>query len=137
MAVLSIAAALSAGKGVFDRAAILRQAHAAARARMAPSRTCRVGDRRNEQGAGYVPKHSYRVAFADALRWAWRDAKIIADEEAWQAAQPPLPADVADRIRELRDDAWHEPITGAGNARYSAILAQARDLEEAARAALS
>ncbi len=105
----------------FDRATIFRDAHSQAR------RLLTYGCFRG----------TYRQALAAGLRLAWQGAKAAREEAEWQAAQPQIPADVVERIAEMRADAWFEPITSAGNARYSAILAQARDIEDAARAALS
>ena len=120
---------------LFDRSVILRTAHANARKRMAPSDTFRNEDRRNAEAGGYAPKFGYREAFRRALKWAWRDAKVIAEDQAWEAAQPKLPQDVVDRVSAMRSDAWFEPITRSGNQRYREILAEASEIEEAARAA--
>ena len=119
MAVSSTAAAASGGKSAFDRASILRDAHQQARKLL--THGCFRG--------------TYRQALSAGLRMAWEDAKAEREEAEWQASQLPIPADVAHRAREMREAAWFEPITSAGNARYSAMLDQARDLEDAAREA--
>ncbi len=115
---------------MYDRAAILRTAHASARKRMAPSFNFRHGDRWNNEAGGYVPHGlTYREAFAAALRWAWRDAKIIAEEQAWAATQPAIPDEVAEHVAAIRAAAWFEPINGTGNERYRALHAQADAIE--------
>ena len=119
MAVLSIAAAASGGKSAYDRASILRDAHAQARRLLTYGCFC----------------GTYRQALAAGLTLAWQAAKAEREEAEWLATQPPIPADVADRIRELRDEAWASPITARGNNLHAALIASARDLEEAARAA--
>ena len=106
---------------LFNRSAILADAHSQAR------RLLTYGCFRG----------TYRQALAAGLRFAWQGAKAAREKAEWQAMQPQIPADVAERIAEMRADAWFEPITSVGNTRYSAILAQARDIEDAARAALS
>ena len=121
---------------VFDRAEILRSAHRMTRERMTPSSSWRHGDRYDPEVCGWVPKFTYRKCFAGALRAAWRDAKYAAEEAAYEASLPPIPADIADRIRELQAEAWAERIDGPGNARHAALLAQARDLGDAARGLL-
>ena len=117
----------------FDRAEILRSAHRAARERMTPSSSWRHGDRYDPEVIGWVPKFTYRECFAGALRSAWRDAKYAAEEAAYEASLPPIPADIAERIRELQAEAWAAPITMRGNDVHAALLAQARDLADAAR----
>lgn len=116
-----------------DRAEILRSAHRAARARTAPSSSSRYGDRYDPETRGWVPKASYREIFASCLRSAWANAKFAAEEAAYEASLPPIPTDIAERIRELRAEAEFEPITMRGNDRYSALLTKARTLEEDAR----
>ena len=114
---------------IVDRAEILRSA----RERMTPSSSWRHGDRYDPEVVGWVPKFSYRECFANALRSAWRDAKVAAEEAAYEASLPPILDDVADRIRELQAEAWAAPITMRGNYVHTALLAQARDLADAAR----
>ena len=103
---------------LFNRATILRNAHAQARRLLTYG--CYTG--------------TYRQALAAGLILAWQGAKAEREEAEWQASQPPIPADVANRIRELRDEAWAAPITARGNELHAALLASARDLVDTARA---
>ena len=104
----------------FNRSAILRDAHNQARKLL----TCGCF------------RGTYRQALSAGLRLAWYAAKEALAEAEWQASLPRIPVDVAERVAAMREAAWYEPINRTGNERYSAILAQARDLEDAARAAL-
>ena len=119
MAADVIAAATSGGKrvSVFDRAAIFRSAHEHAK--------------REIRWAGF--KGTYRQAFAISLRAVYYAEKQAAEEAAYQASLPPIPADIAERADRLRDAAWGQRITSTGNEAFSAFMAQARHLENAAR----
>ena len=102
----------------FNLSTILRDAHAQARRLLTYGCFC----------------GTYRQALAAGLTLSWQAAKAEREEAMWQATQPPIPADVADRIRELRDEAWASPITARGNELHAALLASARDLADTARA---
>ena len=102
---------------MFDRAAIFRSAHRHAR----------------EMRTWGSFKGTYRQAFKIALREVWYAEKFCAEEAAYEATLPPIPADVAERARQLRAEAWGQRITSVGNEAYSALMDQARDLEHAAR----
>ena len=104
---------------MLNRSAILRDAHAQTR------------KMRTWTG---VPG-TYRQIFADCLRLAWRAAKAAAEEAAWEAALPPIPAEIEAEAAAMRADAWFEPITTTGTARMVAILSAADALEAAARRA--
>ena len=60
---------------MFDRAAILREAHAATRLRFVPSHSQRYGDRYDRELSAWVPKAGYRAIFAGRLRNAWHMAR--------------------------------------------------------------
>ena len=126
MAVSHIAGARSAGKSAFDRAEILGAAHAGARSKIANNRAWR----------------SYPEAFAVSLKQAWqtakqeaRDRRMAAEDaaEAALAAANPLPNDVARRISDLRMIAEAQTLTAYGSHRRELILAEAEDIERAAR----
>ena len=118
---------------MFDRAAILREAHAATRLRFVPSHSQRYGDRYDRELAAWVPKAGYRAIFADRLRNAWHMARAVAASAALEAALPLVPADILAQADAIRADAWFEPITAAGNARIAAAHLAASALLEAAR----
>ena len=120
MASSTIAGASCVGKSAFDRAEILRDAHA------------HVRDMRRYGGFN----GSYRAAFASALRLVWHAAKEAAADAAWEAAQAPIPAEVAERIADLRAEAWWQPFTTPGAARHRALMAEADDLAQAARCSM-
>ena len=90
---------------MFDRATILRNAHAQARRLLTYGCFC----------------GTYRQALAAGLTLSWQAAKAEREEAEWQASQPPIPADVADRIRQLQDEAWAAPITARGNELHAAL----------------
>ena len=102
-----------------NRAHILRDAHA--RARQLLTLGCFLG--------------TYRQALAAGLRCSWEAHKAAREDAIWQASQPQIPAAVAERARDLREAAWFEPINAHGNDRYSAMMDEARDIEDAAREA--
>lgn len=102
---------------MLDRAAIFRSAHEHAR------RELTWGSR----------NWTYRKAFAISLRAVYAAEQEAAEERAYQAAYPPIPLDVQQRVRELHAAAWGCRITSAGNLEYDRLSAQARDLVDAAR----
>ena len=78
-------------------------------------------------------KGTYRQAFAISLRAVYSAEREAIAEAAYQATLPPVPADVADRARRLSAAAWGCRIDGSGNAMFSLLAMQARDLVDAAR----
>ena len=120
---------------MFDRAAILREAHAATRARFVPSHSQRYGDRYDRELAAWVPKAGYRAIFAGRLRNAWHMARAVAASAALEASLPPVSADILAQADAIRAEAWFEPITAAGNARMAAAHLAASALLEGARLA--
>ena len=120
---------------MLDRSAILRTAHSWARQAIRQDSFRHIHARRWP---------SYRAALADALRSAWRSAKARAAREIELAAlaaaeeieAAAMPADVVERVTDLRRFAETMPITATGNRRYGALLAEANDLAAAARCAI-
>ncbi len=102
---------------MFDRAAIFRSAHEHAR--------------RELRWSGF--KGTYRQAFAISLRAVYSAERDAIAEAAYQATLPPIPADIAERARELRAAAWGCRIDGPGNEMFSRLHMQARVLVDAAR----
>ena len=117
----------------FDRAAILREAHAATRLRLVPSHSQRYGDRYDRELAAWVPKAGYRAIFAGRLRNAWHMARAVAASAALEASLPPVSDDVLAQADAIRAAAWFEPINGHGNARLAAAHLAAFALIENAR----
>ncbi|WP_036262008.1 hypothetical protein [Methylocapsa aurea] len=117
----------------FDRSTIMRTAHAAAKARMAPSKSYRYGDRIDRKLGMYVAPFSYREAFAAALKQAWREAKAIAQSAALAAAAPSLTADEAARVRDLEVMAWRQPVTRRGNDLMRDLQAEAQAIRTEAQ----
>ena len=120
---------------MFDRAAILRDAHAATRRRMAPSHSQRYGDRYDPELTAWVPKAGYRAIFAGRLRDAWHMARSVAAAAALEASLPPVDEATLAAADAIRADAWFEPINAAGNARLAAAHLAASALIEGARLA--
>ena len=118
---------------MFDRAAIFRKAHAAARLRFVSSHCQRYGDRYDRELAAWVPKAGYRAIFAGRLRNAWHIARAVAASAALEATLPPVPNDILAQADAIRATAWFEPITGPGNARLAAAHLAASALIENAR----
>ena len=79
---------------MFDRAAILREAHAATRLRFVPSHSQRYGDRYDRELSAWVPKAGYRAIFAGRLRNAWHMARAVAASAALEASLPPVSDDI-------------------------------------------
>lgn len=118
---------------MFDRADILREAHAATRRRLGPSRSQRYGDRYDPELTAWVPKASYRTIFAGRLRDAWHMAHSVAAAAALEASLPPVDAETYATADAIRADARFEPITASGNTRLAAANLAASALIEAAR----
>lgn len=117
----------------FDRAAILREAHTAARRRCAPSHYYRTGDRYDPELTAWVPKAGYRAIFGRCLRDTWRTHKHIAAEQAYEASLPPVDEAILAQVDALRAAAWGLPITRRGNDAMVAQLATAAAMIEVAR----
>ena len=100
-----------------DLSAIFRSAHENAR--------------RELKWAGF--KGTYRQAFSIALRAVYYAEKQAAEERAYLAILPPVPPEIEERARQLRDMAWGCRIDGPGNEMFAALNMQARDLIDAAR----
>ena len=118
---------------MFDRAAILREAHAATRRRLAPSHYQRFGDRYDRELSAWVPKAGYRAIFAGRLRDAWRTARAIAESAALEASLPPVDEATLAAASAIRAAAMGERFTAAGDARVAAAHLAAASLIEAAR----
>lgn len=119
----------------FDLSAIMRTAHARAKARMTPSKSYRHGDRVDRALGMHVATCNYRQAFAAYLREAWHVEKSARASAAASAAGPVLTPAEAERISELEAAAYIQPINVQGNIRMRDLLAQARAIRSNRRAA--
>ena len=126
---------LTVPANVTPLSAIMRTAHAAACARMRPSKSYRHGDRIDRTISAYVPTARYRQIFRTELRTAWASAKSIALMAAIDAKAPiPSIEDMA-RAEALRARAWAQPITRTGNQRMRDLHIQAAAIDQRRRAA--
>lgn len=117
---------------MFDRAAILREAHAATRRRLVlPALRRPVRCRADFVGA----EGRHRAIFAGRLRDAWHMALSVAAAAALEASLPPVDAATLAEADAIRANAWCEPITAAGNARMAAAHLAVSALLEGARLA--
>ena len=119
---------------MFNRSAILRDAHARTARRMAPYHMRRHGDCFDATRQGWVPEASYRVHFANCLRAAWAAAKAMGRHAILEAAKPVLSAADQRRVVELRVAAQFQPYTRQGAERSRAFLDEIAAITEAARA---
>lgn len=103
----------------YDQAAILRDAHARAKARVAPRDYPGPQHVLDRKIGKFVPTFTYREAFAGALKTCWFEAKQAArNAELSSAADAKITPENKAKIRELLSGSEGLPITPAGNAEY-------------------
>ena len=113
---------------MFDRSTILRTAHAAARARMLPTREFNYSLTWCRERRVYVQPLRYREVLAQEMKKAWANARPI-------VAQPDriLTEAEAAEVASLRYLATIEPLNAAGAAAFRAAHAKADEIAAAAR----
>jgi hypothetical protein len=113
--------------------AIFREAHTAARRRMAPQAYPGAGrEWCASKRAFVVIDRTYRQAFAAALKSAWADAKAQAALGAVQAARPKLTAAEIARVVDLEERAFYQPINRIGFRQAAALRAEIGGIYSAA-----
>ncbi len=126
---------------MFNRSAILRDAHARTARRMAPFPMRRPGDRFDATVNGWVPEGGYRAHFAGCLRAAWAYVKAMARRDGTATPRPVVPPaepalSLADnrRVVDLMIEVQFAPYTRSGNERRRALLEEVAAINDAARA---
>jgi hypothetical protein len=112
---------------MFDRATILRTAHAATRARMLPTREFNYSLTWCRERRLYVQPLRYRQVLAQEMKKAWLNARPIVAQ-----ADRVLNAAEAAEVATLRYLASIEPLNRAGAAAFRAAHARADEITSAA-----
>ena len=119
---------------MFNRSAILRDAHARTARRMAPYHMRRHGDHFDATRQGWVPEAGYAAHFANCLRAAWTAAKVMSRHAVTKAAEPVLSLADNRRVIDLLVEVQFLPFTRSGAERRLTLLAEVAAINDAARA---